>query len=315
MERDDLPTALACLARGLQGAIDVAGLDHLPRPRFAPAVGTSSPTPVSAAPDLPAAAPTALSPAPPALTQPVATATPAPIAATLAPIAATLPPTMPTMPTMPTTLASTQDPAALLLARIPSMAVPPAEKLRILRDDVIGDCTRCKLHRGRNKLVFGAGDPKARLVFVGEGPGADEDREGIPFVGRAGQLLTKMINAMGFSRDDVYICNVVKCRPPNNRDPEADEVEACESFLKAQLAVLQPQVIVALGRHANHTLLRTQTPISKLRGRWHSYEGVDVMPTYHPSYLLREERDPTQTKKREAWGDLQLVMKKLGGQP
>jgi DNA polymerase len=186
-----------------------------------------------------------------------------------------------------------------------------ADKLRVLQADVIGDCMRCKLHRGRNKLVFGSGNPQARLVFVGEGPGADEDREGQPFVGRAGQLLTKMIAAMGLSRDDVYICNVVKCRPPNNRDPEADEVDACEGFLQAQLAILRPRAIVGLGRCASQTLLRTQTPISRLRGRWHSYQGIDLMPTWHPSYLLREERDPKQAKKREAWSDLQAVMKRL----
>jgi uracil-DNA glycosylase family 4 len=187
-----------------------------------------------------------------------------------------------------------------------------AEKLEKLRLEVIGDCRRCKLHRGRSKLVFGVGNPEAKLVFVGEGPGADEDRQGIPFVGRAGQLLTKMIEAMGFSRDDVYICNVLKCRPPNNRDPEPDEVEACERFLKAQLRIVKPDVIVALGKHAAQTLLRSKTPITRLRGTWQQYEGVKLMPTYHPSYLLREESDPEQKKKREAWSDLQQVMKVFG---
>jgi uracil-DNA glycosylase len=188
-----------------------------------------------------------------------------------------------------------------------------AEKLERLRVEIIGDCRRCKLHRGRNKLVFGVGDPEAELVFVGEGPGGDEDRQGIPFVGAAGQLLTRMIGAMGFTREQVYICNVVKCRPPNNRDPEPDEVEACEGFLKAQLAIVKPRVIVSLGRYATQVLLRTRTPITSLRGRWHTYEvhghGIDVMPTYHPSYLLREERDPDKRRKREAWSDLQEVMK------
>ncbi|MDP2344671.1 MAG: uracil-DNA glycosylase [Deltaproteobacteria bacterium] len=280
VDRDDLPAALALLARGLQGAIDVAGLEHLPRPTFS----TQSPT------QIPASA---------AIPQPTKIEAPATIPAPI-PVATT------------TTTAAAADPAEILRS-LPSMPIDNANKLRILRDDVVGDCTRCKLHRGRNKLVFGAGNPQARLVFVGEGPGADEDREGVPFVGRAGQLLTKMIGAMGFARDDVYICNVVKCRPPNNRDPEPDEVEACEGFLRAQLAILQPVVIVALGRAAAHTLLRTQTPISKLRGTWQRYEGVELMPTYHPSYLLREERDPQQAKKREAWSDLQQVMKRLSG--
>jgi DNA polymerase len=187
----------------------------------------------------------------------------------------------------------------------------PALRLQILRDEVIGACTRCKLHRGRNCLVFGAGNPTASVAFVGEGPGADEDRSGLPFVGAAGQLLTRMIEAMGLERDDVYLCNVVKCRPPNNRDPEPDEVDACEPFLKEQLAIVRPRVIVGLGRHACHTLLRTRAPISSLRGRWHRYEGIDVMPTFHPSYLLREDGDPTKARKREAWHDLKLVMARL----
>jgi uracil-DNA glycosylase family 4 len=278
MHADDLDSALALLARGLQGAIDVAGIDTLPRPHFAAA--------------------------PPSTTT---TTTTTPTTSTTS-TTSTTPSTLPAPSTLPT---STLPAPSTSLAAVLTATTPNSERLRVLCDDVIGNCTRCKLHRGRNKLVFGAGNPHASLVFVGEGPGADEDREGIPFVGRAGQLLTKMIGAMKLSRDDVYICNVVKCRPPNNRDPEADEVEACEGFLKAQLSILRPRVIVGLGRHAVHTLLRTQTPISKLRGTWHRYEGIDLMPTYHPSYLLREERDPQQTKKREAWSDLQLVMKKL----
>jgi DNA polymerase len=195
---------------------------------------------------------------------------------------------------------------AAAIARVLTSSAPPAERLAALREEVVGDCTRCKLHRGRSKLVFGVGNPTAELAFVGEGPGADEDRQGIPFVGAAGKLLTKMIEAMGKQRDDVYICNVVKCRPPNNRDPEPDEVEACEGFLKAQLAIVKPRVIVALGRYAAQTLLRTKTPITRLRGTWQSYEGIEVMPTYHPSYLLREPG-----RKREAWSDLQQVMKLL----
>jgi uracil-DNA glycosylase len=174
----------------------------------------------------------------------------------------------------------------------------------------LGECTRCKLHGGRTRLVFGVGNPSAELMFVGEGPGADEDAQGEPFVGRAGQLLTKMIEAMGFSRSEVYIANVVKCRPPGNRDPEPDEIEACEPFLKAQIAAIRPRVVVALGRFAVQTLLRDTTPISRQRGRWREYEGVKLMPTFHPAYLLRNPAE-----KKPAWDDLQLVMKEFGKAP
>jgi len=178
--------------------------------------------------------------------------------------------------------------------------------LLAIRGD-LGECTRCKLAGGRTRLVFGVGNPKAELMFVGEGPGADEDRQGEPFVGKAGQLLTKMIEAMGFRRAHVYIANVVKCRPPQNRDPEPDEIEACEPFLEAQIAAIHPRVIVALGRFAVQTLLRDTAPISRQRGRWREYRGVRLMPTFHPAYLLRNPAD-----KRKAWEDLQLVMKELG---
>jgi uracil-DNA glycosylase len=171
----------------------------------------------------------------------------------------------------------------------------------------LGECTRCKLGRGRTKLVFGVGSPAAELMFVGEGPGADEDRQGEPFVGRAGQLLTKMIEAMGYRREDVYIANVVKCRPPENRNPEPDEMEACEPFLRLQIAAVRPKVIVALGKIAVQALLRETTAISRLRGRWFGYEGVKLMPTFHPAYLLR-----SPDEKKKAWEDLQLVMKELG---
>lgn len=178
--------------------------------------------------------------------------------------------------------------------------------LAAIREE-LGDCTRCKLAGGRTHLVFGVGNPSAELVFAGEGPGEEEDRQGEPFVGRAGQLLTRMIEAMGFARGDVYIANVVKCRPPGNRNPEPDEIEACEPFLRAQLAAIRPKVIVALGKFAAQTLLREATPISKLRGRWFAYEGVKLMPTFHPAYLLR-----SPDEKKKAWDDLQLVMKELG---
>ena len=167
----------------------------------------------------------------------------------------------------------------------------------------LGDCKRCKLCSGRKNLVFGVGNPKARLVFVGEGPGAEEDNQGIPFVGAAGQLLTKMIAAMGYSRDEVYICNVVKCRPPGNRNPEPDEIEACQPFLEAQLNAIRPSVIIALGKFAAQTLLRTDTPITRLRGQWREYVGIPLMPTFHPAYLLRNPAE-----KKSAWIDLQAVM-------
>jgi DNA polymerase len=175
--------------------------------------------------------------------------------------------------------------------------------------EVIGDCTRCKLHRqGRTQIVFGVGNPSADLMFVGEGPGADEDRQGEPFVGKAGQLLTKIIEAgMGMKRSDVYIANVVKCRPPNNRDPELDEIDACEPFLRAQIRTIGPKVIITLGKHASHAVLKTTTPITRLRGRWSEYDGIPVMPTYHPAYLLRNPAE-----KRAVWEDVQEVLRKMG---
>jgi DNA polymerase len=151
------------------------------------------------------------------------------------------------------------------------------------------------------------GNPKAELMFVGEGPGADEDQQGEPFVGKAGQLLTKMIEAMGFRREEVYIANVVKCRPPENRNPEPDEIEPCEPFLRAQIAAIHPRVLVALGKFAAQTLLRDPTPIGRLRGGWREYEGVRLMPTFHPAYLLR-----SPAEKGKAWEDLKLVVAELG---
>jgi DNA polymerase len=171
----------------------------------------------------------------------------------------------------------------------------------------IGDCTRCKLHRGRTKLVFGDGNPKADLVFVGEGPGRDEDAQGLPFVGRAGKLLTQMIEAMGLQRQDVYICNVVKCRPPENRTPEKDEVETCSPFLLRQLDAISPKVIVCLGSVAAQTLLETNRGISHFRGEWLDFRGKKLMATYHPAYLLRNP-----SAKGEVWKDLQKVMAVLG---
>ncbi|MEX2301632.1 MAG: uracil-DNA glycosylase [Bryobacterales bacterium] len=175
----------------------------------------------------------------------------------------------------------------------------------------IGECTRCRLHEGRSKIVFGSGNPNAKLVFVGEGPGADEDAQGVPFVGRAGQLLTQMINntatgeGIPISRDDVYICNVVKCRPPGNRTPEPDEMETCGQFLDRQLDAIRPKAICVLGATAARYLLSTRVGITKLRGNWQDWQGIPVMPTYHPSFLLRPY---AQDKKREAWEDLKKVM-------
>jgi uracil-DNA glycosylase len=182
-----------------------------------------------------------------------------------------------------------------------------AEALADVRND-IGDCTRCKLHaQGRQQIVFGIGNPGAEIMFVGEAPGADEDEQGVPFVGRAGQLLTKMIVAMGLTRDDVYIANVVKCRPPGNRNPEADEIAACQPFLFRQIASVQPKVIVALGSFAAKTLLSTETPIGKLRGRLYEFHGAALIPTFHPSFLLR-----SPGYKRDAWDDLKMALGVLG---
>lgn len=191
----------------------------------------------------------------------------------------------------------------------PSRAAPasdPAAALGALRAE-IGDCRRCGLHEGRTRIVFGEGDPRAALAFVGEGPGRDEDLSGSPFVGAAGQLLTKIINAIGLERSDVYICNVVKCRPPGNRDPGPDEIAACGPFLRRQLGIVGPRVIVALGRPAAHFLLGTTEPISALRGAFRELGNARVMPTFHPAYLLRNE-----SAKRPVWEDMKQVRDALG---
>ena len=181
--------------------------------------------------------------------------------------------------------------------------------LKIIRDD-IGDCTRCRLHERRTNIVFGVGNVNPDIMFVGEGPGADEDEQGIPFVGRAGQLLNNMIAAMGIKREDVYIANVVKCRPPGNRTPENDECDTCSPFLLRQIEVIKPKVIVALGATATKTLLLVNDSIGNLRGRWYDFKGSRLAVTYHPSYLLRDPR-----QKKEAWKDLQMVMKYFGLTP
>jgi len=170
------------------------------------------------------------------------------------------------------------------------------------------DCKGCKLHGGRTRLVFGEGSPRARLVFVGEGPGRDEDIQGRPFVGEAGKLLTKIIeNGMGLARKDVYICNIVKCRPPKNRDPEKDEITKCIPFLRRQISIIQPDVICALGRVAGQAMLGGDFKISRQRGKWFTYMGIPLMPTYHPAYLLRYE-----SAKRQVWDDVKKIMMRLG---
>jgi uracil-DNA glycosylase family 4 len=180
------------------------------------------------------------------------------------------------------------------------------DTLPLIRE-FIGECTRCKLSKGRTKIVFGTGSPKARLMFVGEGPGRDEDLSGEPFVGRAGKLLTDMIKAMGLQREDVYIANIVKCRPPENRQPEHDEVEACSPFLMRQIDVIRPQVICTLGNTPTQTLLQTTQGISKFRGQWFDFRDTKLLPTYHPAYLLRNP-----AAKADVWKDLQKVMAVLG---
>ena len=181
-----------------------------------------------------------------------------------------------------------------------------AEALVAVRTE-IGDCTRCKLHaQGRRQIVFGVGNPEADLMFVGEAPGGDEDIQGIPFVGRAGQLLTKIIEAIDLKREDVYIANVIKCRPPGNRNPEQDEVETCEPFLFQQIDIIKPKVVVALGTFAARALLRTLDPISRLRGRVYDYRGAKLIPTFHPAYLLRNP-----ASKREVWEDMKVVRRLL----
>jgi uracil-DNA glycosylase family 4 len=198
---------------------------------------------------------------------------------------------------------------------VPRGEEPPATPAKASRTDrptlaeireEMGDCQRCKLGRGRTNLVFGEGSPQARLMFVGEAPGAEEDLQGRPFVGQAGQLLNNMLNKLGLRREDVYIANVVKSRPPGNREPEPDEVAACLPFLIKQIESIQPRVIVTLGRVATHSLLKTTTPLTKIRGNWQKFQNIRVMPTFHPSYLLRFPKERHKT-----WEDMQQVMEYL----
>ena len=208
---------------------------------------------------------------------------------------------LPIAETMPT---KSQDSSTL-----PPVLGDKPSALKLIRAD-IGDCTRCRLHKGRTNLVFGVGSVNADIMFIGEGPGADEDAQGEPFVGRAGQLLNNMISAMGIKREDVYIANVVKCRPPSNRTPEKDECDTCSPFLMRQIDVIKPKVIVALGAVAAKNLLAVNDSMSNLRGRWYDFRDSKLVVTYHPAYLLRDPR-----QKKEAWKDLQMVMKFLGLKP
>lgn len=196
---------------------------------------------------------------------------------------------------------------AEISARPESAITDPALGLLAIRED-LGDCTRCRLHKqGRKQIVFGVGNPRAELMFIGEAPGADEDTQGEPFVGRAGQLLNNMIKAMGLRRVDIYIANIIKCRPPGNRTPERDECETCSPFLMRQIATIKPKVLVALGAVAAKTLLAINAPMSELRGHWYDFRATKLAVTYHPAFLLRDPR-----QKKEAWKDLQMVMKELG---
>jgi uracil-DNA glycosylase len=232
-------------------------------------------------------------------------------------ISAAVPPSAPAPPARPPQTEAVSrkpeaQPASLPLVvppTLPSLA-PEGDTLQKIVDDM-GDCKRCRLHEGRHRLVFGTGNPDSRLVFVGEGPGADEDAQGVPFVGRAGQLLTQMIEGTAAKegirllRADVYICNVVKCRPPENRTPQPDEMEICGQFLYRQLNVIRPKAICALGSTAARALLNTKDGVTRLRGSWHRWRGIPLMVTYHPSYLLRPYN---QNAKREAWEDLKKVL-------
>jgi DNA polymerase len=196
---------------------------------------------------------------------------------------------------------------AQLVTNPESTIADAAQALLAIRED-IGDCTRCRLAKqGRKQIVFGVGNPRAELMFIGEAPGADEDIQGEPFVGRAGQLLNNMIKAMGLCREEIYIANIIKCRPPGNRTPERDECETCSPFLMRQIATIKPKAIVALGAVAAKTLLAINAPMTELRGKWYDFRGTRLAVTYHPAFLLRDPR-----QKKEAWKDLQMVMKELG---
>jgi DNA polymerase len=209
------------------------------------------------------------------------------------------------------TASRTNEPALVVASEVEGFGAPapadPGKRLEEIRSE-LGECTRCKLHEQRTNVVFGVGDPGARLMFIGEGPGADEDARGEPFVGRAGKKLDEMISAIGLARSEVYIANIVKCRPPKNRDPERDEVETCFPFLEQQIEAIRPKVIVTLGAPATRTLLETRIGITKLRGQWHGFRGIPVMPTFHPAYLLRAY---TKENRRKVFDDLKAARARM----
>jgi DNA polymerase len=305
---------LACSARALVGWYEGTGAWGLPAESSADdALAALAPSRGGSAPaerrPMPAGAPQfrpppgpapAAAPAPPARPAEPSAARPAPAPA---PVAAVEPPRFPA--DRPQPVIAPARPAA----RMPSSPEERMRRLAVLADEVRG-CTKCRLCQARTHAVFSRGNPLAELCFVGEGPGAEEDLQGEPFVGPAGQLLDKMVAAMGYHRDDVYICNVVKCRPPENRKPQPDEMETCKPYLATQLELIAPKYIVALGATAVQGLLGTSEGITKLRGKWKMYKGVPVMPTFHPAYLLRQP-----SAKREVWSDLQQVMARLGKAP
>lgn len=303
--REELANIAASLRAYLEWQVDCgsSGIPRRPRPaRPAPIAPVAAPgDPIAAAPEhAPDAAP------PPPATAPAETAPPrASVGAAIA-RAPSPPSDGPAFPAPPA------PPAPRATASPAPAPVAPPRPLPVVASDV-ASCTKCRLHETRTNTVFSRGNPEAKLCFIGEAPGADEDAQGIPFVGRAGQLLDKMIHAMGLDPDkDVYVCNIIKCRPPGNRRPEPDEVASCIPYLHEQIAQIDPKVIVALGNTSVGTLLGTKLGITKVRGSWKLYRGrIPVMPTYHPSYLLRSSPQQAEAK-RQAWEDLQAVMKELG---
>lgn len=319
--RDDLLDLVRQLAAQVVWQRDL-DLVELPLRGPWPVVSVTPDAPDAPSPEAP---PVAVLEPPVAVLEPSPAVAAAPPVAPPAVVAAPPAPTPPPAPVAP--LAERAVPPALraLFAeaapppRIPTVAVPArlegaarVEALRVLQDEVAG-CTRCRLAPGRTQTVFARGNPLARVMFVGEGPGEHEDRQGLPFVGRAGQLLDRIIGAMGLDpAQDVYIANVVKCRPPSNRNPEPDEMDACGPYLQQQLGMIRPEVIVVLGKVAAHYLLKVNAPMGKLRGQWTKWEGIDVMPTWHPAYVLREMERPGSTARREVWTDVQRVMERLG---
>jgi uracil-DNA glycosylase len=307
--RDDLTELTRALVAHVAwqrelGVLELSHTGSLPAPRIE----------VAAPVEPPAATPVA-KPSQPVAAQPVAAVPPTPVAPpaityAAAPVATPAPAAKPPTPVVRPLFADAAAPSDGARVKGPLLeGEARVAALRVIQDEVVG-CTSCRLAQKRTQTVFSRGNPFARLCFIGEGPGEMEDRSGLPFVGPAGQLLDKIIAAMGLSPDEVYICNVVKCRPPNNRTPEPDEMRACSPFLVRQLDLVRPEVIVALGRTAVGFLLDSKDSMSRMRGKWHSYEGIPVLPTWHPAYLLR-----TPEAKGDTWADMKLVMARLGLTP